>query len=276
MRGPGHIVAARAPLAAAVLLLIFTAAASASSFPELPSSAPSSTYRVPASFGVEGEVRIYREALGREITVVIARLSKSGLVFKARDRRASGEKKGIYTDAASRADLLVISGGFFGYDTNGHLIPLGLLVDSGRRASRQVKWSSGGMLFEDSAGIRIVRAADYKPETAPADAVQSKPMVVMGGLNDMPVDDTHLSDRVAIGLTNTGDVLVAGVFGDDEDSNGATLHEMGDLMVAAGAVSALAMDGGPSSHIYIPWLRMHLGYTGLYYVPNTLHFRAAK
>lgn len=257
----------------AVALFLLPPAAQAAAFSELLKTAPSSAYSVPKTYGVRGEIKIYNNALGRGITVCIARLSRTGLLFAARDRKQSGDKQSIYSEAAAPKDVLVASGGFFGYDEAGHLMPLGLLIDAGRRISRPVRWQSGGMITQGPDGISIVRVADYQADPLVSDALQSKPMLVMDRRNDMPEGESKLSDRIAVGLTERGDVLIIGMFG-EQMLGGATLYELAELMRVSGASEALALDGGPSAHIYIPWLKIHLGYSGIYYIPNTLHLRA--
>lgn len=261
----------------ALALFLLAPELSLAALKDLPGkTTPAAIYHVPASYGVEGEVKLYEDE-ERAVSVCIIRLSGSTLRLGVRDMRKSGYKQGIYTDVAKASDLVVMSGGFFGYNKDGDLIPLGLVVDGGRLASRQIKWITGGMIIQGPDGIRIVRAVDYQAGNLISDAIQSKPMLVMGGLNDMPREGLKRSDRVGIGLSETGDLIIAGVFGADEGAGGgATLYELAEIMLKAGAQSALALDGGPSAHIYLPWLKKHLGYSGLYYIPNVIHIRTSK
>lgn len=271
MRKPARLIIA------ALMLSLLTPTISIAALKDMTGKPPMASYRVPASYGVDGEVKIYEDD-ERAVTVCIIKLSPGAqLRLGARDMRTSGYKQGIYVDVAKSTDLLVMSGGFFGYNKEGNLIPLGLVVDGGRITSRQIKWTSGGMIVQGQDGIRIVRVSDYQADPLVSSAIQSKPMLVMGGINDMTADSVKRSDRIGVGLSSGGDFIVVGIFGADEGAGGgATLYELAEIMRKAGAQSALALDGGPSAHIYIPWIKKHLGYSGLYYIPNIIHIKTAK
>ena len=61
-------------------------------------------------------------------------------------------------------------------------------------------------------------------------------------------DDVTLAPRTAIGLKADGSVVILAVDGRQEPySAGLTIHEMGEMMYAAGCVNAMNMDGGGST-----------------------------
>ena len=87
-------------------------------------------------------------------------------------------------------------------------------------------------------------------------AVQSTPIMVRSGRNDMRTDDGVLFDRIAVGRTKSGGLLVVGAF--KEAGDAVSLFQMADFMVSMGksggpvAEDMLALDGGPSASLIIP------------------------
>jgi hypothetical protein len=158
---------------------------------------------------------------------------------------------------------VVTNGGFFGYDQAGNAIPLGLVVSAGKALNRRMPWSTGGFLVRDARGIGIVPVGTIGFEGAVQEALQSKPIVVEQGGNGIHNQDEALFDRVAVGLSADGMLVTAGVFG--AEGQGGTLYEFGEALAqrvghpAPGLLNALAMDGGPGAHIYVPSLKKHLG-----------------
>lgn len=74
----------------------------------------------------------------------------------------------------------------------------------------------------------------------------SEALVRSGAL--IATDDVELHPRTAVGIDrDTGHVLLMVVDGRSESSSGATMVELGSLMLEAGAEAALNLDGGGSS-----------------------------
>ncbi|HEY6057230.1 MAG TPA: phosphodiester glycosidase family protein [Candidatus Limnocylindrales bacterium] len=86
-------------------------------------------------------------------------------------------------------------------------------------------------------------------ETA-SQAVGGREWIVQNGAPYIyPVSDTvtQRHPRSAIGITGDGKVIMAAADGRQSDSDGLTLAELADFMIAHGAVSAINLDGGGSS-----------------------------
>ncbi|HUG47934.1 MAG TPA: phosphodiester glycosidase family protein [Candidatus Limnocylindria bacterium] len=66
-----------------------------------------------------------------------------------------------------------------------------------------------------------------------------------------PSTATATHPRSAVGITEEGRVLLVTVDGRSADSGGLTLHEMAELMLEQGAVSALNLDGGGSTTLAV-------------------------
>jgi GH25 family lysozyme M1 (1,4-beta-N-acetylmuramidase) len=73
-----------------------------------------------------------------------------------------------------------------------------------------------------------------------------KPTYLFG--ND--IQYTELHPRTAIGIRNTGEVLLVVVDGRTEQNRGVTLSELADIMIDHGCHTAIDMDGGGSSTLW--------------------------
>jgi hypothetical protein len=86
---------------------------------------------------------------------------------------------------------------------------------------------------------------------------------------------------VVLALSNQpadGSVIIAGVFAPADRA--ATLEQFAGFMHTAARrrgmtlESVVALDGGPSAHLFIPSLKLHFGFDGERCVPNLLRFAA--
>lgn len=169
---------------------------------------------------------------------------------------------------------VVASGGFFAAAEGGGFEPLGLAVADGAVLSPFSPRRFGGVLVRDGAGSAIVPIARFDPEEAHEQALQSSPIIVAGGANDMLRDDGRSANRLAIGLDGDGGLVVIGAF---RSGGGAvSLFTFAELILALDAaagiavVDALAMDGGPSAQILLPANGRHWGSGLPGYMPNAL------
>lgn len=174
--------------------------------------------------------------------------------------------------------LVVVSGGFFGYNHSGDETPIGLVRQGGKKKVALIEWSYGGVLVSDRVGnVKIIPANNSSQAGGWSEAIQSKPIIVFKGkvdvrknLHDAPFN------RVAIGNTYAGDILIVGVF--HEFGEAATILDFAQIYKKIAdtrglkILRALAMDGGTGAQISIPSENVSFGDTGLSYFPNAVRF----
>ena len=99
-------------------------------------------------------------------------------------------------------------------------------------------------------------------------------MLIEGGQIGIRSDDGALFDRSAVGLTEQGALFFAGAF--IATGQAVSLREFAALISDWALLKqyrlryVLAMDGGPSAHMYLAQIRRHLGNEHAQYVPNAL------
>jgi exopolysaccharide biosynthesis protein len=86
-------------------------------------------------------------------------------------------------------------------------------------------------------------------DITPYNAISGNNMIVQDGVEVEGLDKIYAAPRTAIGLDSAGTHLILFVADGRQPfySQGATLHEMSQLMIFYGAVNAMNMDGGGSS-----------------------------
>jgi hypothetical protein len=86
-------------------------------------------------------------------------------------------------------------------------------------------------------------------DIAPYNAISGNNMIVVNGSAVDGLDTSYAAPRTAIGLDKTGTRLILFVADGRQPlySQGATLHEMAQLMIFYGAANAMNLDGGGSS-----------------------------
>lgn len=148
-----------------------------------------------------------------------------------------------------------INGNYFIYDKENHTELLGLAVADGTVVS---PWDKGLSIFalnitSDNRASFVERpengagTTETKPEATLYNAISSHPMVIRDGA--IVVDkggERH--PRTGVGLTSDNKLILLVVDGRQPSySVGMTYHEMARVLLAHGAVDALALDGGGSS-----------------------------
>lgn len=189
------------------------------------------------------------------------------------DLRQFGAPYELFTKFVPPQATAAINGGYFGYNTSGKAIPLGLVVSNGKTTNPLMQWTSGGVLVQTPGqDVEIFPIASRRPR-APATALQSKPLLVEHGRVAIRGEDARFN-RAAVALTNEG-VLVAGAF--DSFGRALSLKEFATFLVALreldGIVveTSLNMDGGPGAHLYFPRLKRQYGDQGNNFVPNLVY-----
>jgi hypothetical protein len=215
----------------------------------------------------------YSPMFGREFVWI--RLSGT-VRWRVRDVQRSEQVRKIFESAPKYEREITIQGGFFGEKQDGTFYALGLIISDGKRRSSKMQWSSGGVLYARDGVTKIDHVSSVTNDFSAQQAIQSKPLVVENGQNGIYTPDKARFNRVGVGISKSGNIVVAGVFSPDQE--GATLFGFAEALIAFGAllkdplVSAIAMDGGPGAHIYISDGQRLFGYDGETFVPNVIDF----
>lgn len=129
--------------------------------------------------------------------------------------------------------------------------PGGLLVMEGVTYNGHNGSSPFFAILENGTAI-IGTAGEYETyENQIVEAVQgfgSDAMLVVKGENKHSSSETSLAPRTAVGLTADGQVIMIAVDGRQAPySCGVTYYELAEIMIDAGCVTAMALDGGGST-----------------------------
>lgn len=188
--------------------------------------------------------------------------------------KREGRKEEIYSSIANNNDIAMINGGFWGYDTAGKKISLGMLKSGGKQIAPLAKWSTGGLLSQIEDRISIVPVSNFTNPDISTVLLQSKPILVWNGASAITTNDAQRFDRTAIGLDKSGRLVLIGIF--SPDGRGASLSEFALLLSAPPAAGgfdireALAMDGGPGAYFLAPQVGLACGDKGKNFVPNAV------
>jgi hypothetical protein len=187
---------------------------------------------------------------------------------------ASGPRAALLRSLDCPGAAVLTSGGFFAARDGGGYAPLGLAVGDGVALSPYAPRRWGGVLERRGDQSTIVPLANLDGAGFRDQALQSSPIIVAEGRNDMLRDDGQLDNRVAIGLDDAGGVVAVGAF---RDGGGAvSLHTLAELILALGPVAgleirdALALDGGSSAELLVPDRGLAWGSQLPGYMPNAL------
>lgn len=213
-----------------------------------------------ANFGTE---LCMLEVSGREVSL------------KVSDARAHGKVVAIYQSTTPSNAIAAVNGGFFGFDTEGNYIPLGLVKEGGKQKNPRFPWSGGGVVFGEQKNVAISRVSKFEDASEIMTAVQSKPLLIENGLDGIRSLVGQRFDRSAVAITSSGRVLISVIH--SPGGRTADLAEYSKLLLKwrdqeGGRVTwALAMDGGPGAHLYVPALSRHCGGGEPRYIPNILY-----
>lgn len=182
----------------------------------------------------------------------------------------------LYSPLVKKNTLVIASGGFFGFKSNGKEQPLGLVRADGKRLVNMIPWDHGGVLVSDQNGLaKVIPAANRSQAGAWSEAIQSKPIIINSGKVDVSKNQRDAEfNRVAIGFTRESDILLVGVF--QTFGQAATLVDFAEVYKKIAdeqglqILRALAMDGGAGAQIFLPSLKLRFGDTGRSYFPNAM------
>jgi hypothetical protein len=184
-----------------------------------------------------------------------------------------GSALSLFTQTLCPRAFVVANGSFYIRDGD-KTAPLGLVRVGGKTLANPSRRRSGGFLVVNNGKIDVLPRRSKARALIATDAIESTPLLVKNGADDMRSDDGVRFDRVAVGTAANGRTVVIGAFAENQDT--ASLYEFSALARAAVASiggrlsNLLAMDGGPSAHIYLPRLKRLYGYRGAAYLPNAI------
>ena len=254
------------PLGAGLIALVLAAAAPASRPPFMPGfAAVAHTALASAKKSRIDLWTLRRDGDSGGITLGMVttprKAARVRIVPVARRDRA----RGLYASVPCPGALAMINGSFFeGNRKREHIQGL-LRLDGVTRQPPSAR-TTGGFLATDGRTVRVL-GRDHAEEALKAEnAIESSPILIEGGQNGMRRDDGVRADRVAAGVTTDGDVVLFAAIG--KDGGGVSLYEFEELIRAGAAVQGklladvIAMDGGPSAHLWLPRQDLFLGQTG--------------
>ncbi|WP_322847342.1 phosphodiester glycosidase family protein [Pseudomonas sp. B33.4] len=229
------------------------------------------------SFELDKGTQVRTHRFG-EYQLIEVYIPAESAVVTVHDLRAKGVAVDAYRGLETKDTVAIIGGGFFGYNSKGEEEPIGLTRVNGERKVALMPWSHGGVFASNGTGtLRIFPATSKNQGGRWKYALQSKPIIIQNGNVDVGKNlrDAEFN-RVAVGLSVGGDILIVGLF--QNFGQAATqvqfsyiyriIAEKRDLKI----LRALAMDGGAGAQIHIPKLDLNFGDTGLSYFPNALRF----
>jgi hypothetical protein len=211
-----------------------------------------------------------------EYQTVTAYIPANSSSLSVQDIRKKGTAKQAYSSIANKNTILVASGGFFGFRSDGVEKPIGLIRSNRKRLVKLMEWDHGGILVSDRRGnVMIIPAQNRNQAGAWSEAVQSKPIIVYKGAIDIRKNPRDAEfNRVAIGYTLEGEMLVVGVF--HSFSQASTLYDFAqtfkEIAESRGLKvhRAIALDGGAGAQIHIPSKGLLFGDSGRSYFPNAI------
>lgn len=228
-----------------------------------------------SKLGVFGDVTVHQFG---EYQVVAVHLRPSATAMTVHELKAKGTSDTAYRRIIKKNTLVVASGSFFGFSSSGKEKPIGLVRAQGNRLVSLMPWSHGGVLVSDARGaVKVIPAENASQAGAWSEALQSKPIIIFNNTVDVAksLRDAEFN-RVAIGVSKAGDVLIVGAF--HGFGQAATLVQFAEIYKKVAdeqgvmIFRALAMDGGSGAQISIPSMKLRFGDTGLSYFPNAVRF----
>lgn len=201
----------------------------------------------------------------------------SDVTLKVKEVRGRGDTAAVYEQFIPQSAIGVVTGSFFGRSASGEPVPLGLVKADGKKRNKRHPWTGGGIVGGGSRGVVIEPARTFADRADLLNAVQSKPLLVEGGIDGIHSDDQVRFDRSAIALTSDGRVLFLVI--SEPGGKGASIAEFSTLLLklkseGGGSIkTALAMDGGPGAHLYVPSLKQHCGVGIPNYFPNLVYLK---
>jgi len=210
---------------------------------------------------------------GTELCIV--EIPKGAGKIKVKNLNTEGDPKNVYKSKVSNRAIAVITGGFFGLDETGATTPLGLVKSNGNQLSKNQLWKTGGFIAARASSATIFPVSDLKKLSSYPEVVQSKPILVWQSKDGIISSTGDRFDRSAIAKDKAGNIFFFVIY--EPAGAAASLAEFSYLLLnykptTGGKVSsAIAMDGGPGAHLYVPSLDRHCGSGIPNYIPNVIY-----
>ncbi len=158
------------------------------------------------------------------------------------------EQSFVRSDGAA----LAVNGGFFDQEGEAE----GYVVSERRAVSSYDRALGGGVVVIDDGRARLYDGETFDvPDELPRFAIQAKPRLVVDGALNIRSDSGRRAARTALCLRDEGRLLVVVVAPADAE-RGFTLYELGERLVREGCEQALNLDGGPSTALETPSVRI--------------------
>ena len=153
---------------------------------------------------------------------------------------AAGSRTALLDGLPCPGAIARASGGFFAAHQGGHA-PRGLAVGDGVALSPFSPRRWGGVLVRRGGESAILPLAAFPADGVWDQALQSSPILVADGANDMLRDDGQLDNRLAVALDGAGGLALVGAF---RDGGGAvSLHSFAELLLALAVEQPIAQLG---------------------------------
>lgn len=209
------------------------------------------------------------------VEMCVLEVPRGSARLRVKDLRVDKNPAEIFQSVIPAVTLGVVTGGFFGLDKDGGPIPLGLVKSEGKSIAPKYPWTSGGVVAASKDRVDIVPIAKFSKPQDYSDIVQSKPMLVEAGRDGIRTAMNDRFDRSAVAIDSRGSVYFFVVH--EPTGSAASLAEFSYLIRSFRSTKgdsinfALAMDGGPGAHMYIPALKKHCGAGTPTFIPNALY-----
>ncbi|MDG2514069.1 phosphodiester glycosidase family protein [Sphingobium yanoikuyae] len=208
------------------------------------------------------------------VTLVFTVLPTARNVASVAHVDREGATSSVYSPGFCRGAIAISNGNFFLDDAQGKRA-LGLLRVGGRQIAPTSRRRTGGFLTVDGQGrVAVLPRAMAARARAAASAVESTPIIILGGRDAMRGDQRDRFDRIAVGHARDGATVMVGAFAQDQQT--VSLAEFAKLTLAAASSQRvalegmLAMDGGPSAHLWFPAAGVLYGDRGPAYLPSAV------
>lgn len=184
-----------------------------------------------------------------------------------------GQTTSIYKSLNCNEHSVRLTGAFYAISESGARYPINLVISEGKTLSNFERTKFGGVIVQVDNKIDIVRVSKITAPVVADEALQSSPIVTWESKNDMLRDDKQYFNRIAFGFGEHS-LNFAGAF--SQDGRAVSLFEFAQILEAMPDITGskiskmIALDGGPSAHIYISAIDTHLGYESESYVPNAI------
>jgi hypothetical protein len=207
-----------------------------------------------------------------ELIIIAIEIPSGKYALRVLDIQRDGVIQDLLKAANCKNPIFLTNGGFYAQMPDGLRKPEGLAIVDGAEASAFKSRRCGGFLTSNGNDVNVVGVQLPNVARLYKHVIQSCPVIIRSRRNDIRSDDGILFNRIAIGRTRSGGLIVVGAFREDGDA--LSLYQMADLIVEMGksggpiADDMLALDGGPSANLVIPQLDLSFGYTSASYLPN--------